>query len=322
MTSEGEVMCPCVQVNPKDTGQTVQQKMHVLNQAGAAGLIVGQRGFGPPQSQSFELIKEPVEAVWPGEYTVYDSNGKFGPENYQNNWLVKRSVLLGSAINSFVISTSDFQDIAWVVQACDRVSTTDPRRKQQIQAVGVKMPGSRPTSFEDRDNKAGSLSKLDLNLTNENIMHLRLGQRQILKSMSKGSGQSSFAWLDNVRTWILAAPVVSWKYYPGLHLFVTFAALLECLWIQEKLSMQLNDNEFPKLATASFAFMALFQGVNASYDMHWWPLSHAATRPEYEKYWGEGHGLGMAAVALVVIVYTIVSLVVFIMNIVNFHFGG
>jgi len=312
MTSEGQVICPAVQaqVGTEDS-QTIQQKMHVLTQAGAAGLIVGLRKFNAPTSSVFEVMKEPVQEIWPGTYLLDGTDRQFGPENYETNWFLKKSVMLGSAINTFVIANQDFQELVFALEACKLTLPGDKINpiEQSLVALRASLPSSRLTNVQTfKAAKIANLNKLDIikpeDPMADKMAHLRMGQRIILEKMTKGSVTPEFQWLDNIRQWILATPVVKWEFYPGIHLLLTFVVLLICLWMLEQCSGQLYDNDFPIIATVAFALISLIQGVNASYDMYWWPMSETARNPAYREQWGACHGLGMVATGSAIVLYS------------------
>lgn len=143
-SESGEYLCPWVRIGTVERAkaQSVAHKMQVVTQAGAAGLIIGQRVIGQLHTKVFHLPKQfsVTKQVWKGDYklkAVKDADGGMeAPENptyeeepnrFERNVKkgknhLKRAkngketlIEKGVAVNTVLINNLDMQELVWVL---------------------------------------------------------------------------------------------------------------------------------------------------------------------------------------------------------------
>jgi len=167
---------PGVIVSTGNEQQTLQQKMLILTQAGASGLIIGQRGHGCLDADNFKNRPLPPDGdsqnagnrktVWTGTYhlrrfdireqefdtkvEISETRDVFNRYDFVNNWLgaewkaffnpfgtqSNTYVEDGVAINTFLIDSMDMQELKWSLEKRHQDSGYDTHAQERQLSAG------------------------------------------------------------------------------------------------------------------------------------------------------------------------------------------
>jgi hypothetical protein len=273
-------LCPWVRANAAGSAQSVQQKMLIAAQAGAKGLIVGQRGIDEFKSELFgDAPIEPAQ-LWPGRYTSTDGGTELTKDDFKSDFTSGKltggeRVTKGCAINTLLISNLDMQEIAWALEerSGDSEGMDEEMLKDACAVVAVECRRKWQTNGNggngvDTQSDVTRFS-LQKNMTHASFRHVFTNQRHILANVST-KAHSELQFLTDVRTWITGLFFTKYWWYPFFHLLLTLLALSVVLQLALMMYRELYVNDYGKLSVIVFAVTVL-NGLNTSFYLDWWP---------------------------------------------------
>lgn len=318
-------LCPWVKANPAGSGQSVQEKMLIAAQAGAKGLIVGQRGIDAFKSELFGDAPIEPGMLWPGQYSSTDGGTGLTMDDFKSDFTNGKyhsngeRITKGCAINTLLISNLDMQEIAWALEeragdtegmdeemlknAC-AVTALECRRKWQVNGNGGSgvCVQSNVTRFS-----------LQNNMTHASFRHVFTNQRHILAEVST-KAHSELQFLIDVRTWITGLSLTKYWWYPFWHLLLTGLALSVVLQLALMMYRELFVNDYGKLSGIVFA-VTLLNGLNTSFYLDWWPTFLWRSGGRYDAKPAKGDAMkqvGGVCTLLVMVGYTGCSIGLFV----------
>lgn len=280
----GQYMCPWVRVvDTKRTDsavtQTVQQQMLVLAQAGAAGLIVGQRdvcagGLDPSKFGTFPFSPN---QLWKGEYK---SDGDKKKEvRTRKDFCVdcmlpkaEKCVRHGTAVNTVMIRNMDMEELAWAFEHREALGPdikaieVDQRYSMAIE-VGDCKRGDAPNA--GNKSEVNNFSLRD-DAEDGKFRHIFSHQRAILTKVVVKS-QSNVQFLADVRNWVTNLSFTKWKIYTYFHLAMTFIGLHVVLELSHRMYQQLHYNNMGKWSVLVLV-VTMLNLSNTSFYLDWWPM--------------------------------------------------
>jgi len=311
----GAFICPWLRASSEASGQTLQQKMILVAQAGASGLIFGQRGIDYLSPGGFGTAPVVPAELWKGTYSVIDG-GEKNCDNFATEYIgsvYDERVVMGCAVNSVLINSLDMQELVWSLHErmsdgegadADTCAAAKPivvstcHRKKQLVAVHQSLQGT----------SAVSRFSLQHDRIHKNFRHVMQQQRQILACVSP-KAVDELAFLTGVRTWITTLWITNLAIYPLLHLLTTWFVLQVVLELSLMMYRQLNVNNSGHVAVMVL-FVSLLNGFNTSYFLNWWPKLFTAKPSQIEKtIWGR---LGQMLTSLVILQYFGVAIGMFV----------
>jgi Ca2+-binding EF-hand superfamily protein len=376
---------PGVMVIHQGSGrQTLQQKMLVLTQAGAAGLIIGQRGPGNLNADQFQLYPDPPDrdfdlgnrkSVWRGayylrRYAIYDqgfdskviyseSKDAYSRHDFVEKWLgnwwtqtlkviddvPETAVEDGVAINSFLITAMDMQELQWALEERHQDSghDMDSQRNDHYRskgATGSEAPeGSgplaldlppvptvmyavfakrrRPATFgemKDRKSFGGFIvpAKADVDLKlQKSFAKVVAHQHQILQNViTKEEGPMDF--LVGVREWVEKLWFIQTKVWRYIHLLASGAALVFVVDMSRMIYRRIHSSDFGFWADLMVIGIMVLNGQNISIPIDWFPFRREAA--------SKG-SIGLLLTAILLVGYSLTVLILFFYNVFEGMFG-
>jgi len=215
----------------------MQSKMSVVAQAGAAGLILGQRGIDHLTCQPFGESAEKPKVIWQGSYYGGPEKIQKSSDDFRHDFMLSvgedERVTMGCAVNTVVIASLDMQELMWslaerkaaLADSSDRMIEYDPA---QIQIVAEQCRRKINLVADPiASHCASQVQKFALIKGREEtaFRHVFDNQRHILSLVSPKC-QSQFSFLEGIRLWVMKHPITKWRpYYHLCHLGLTFLVL-------------------------------------------------------------------------------------------------
>jgi hypothetical protein len=271
------------------SSQTLQQKMIMVTEGGASGLIIGQRGIDRLHCSQFgngPVVPDQAK-LWKGSYRVNGGGQKNDGDFFLDytDGINSDRVPAGCAVNTVIINSLDMQELSWALNernpSSEEVDAADSAAIGPATPIKVDACTRKPALTASLSDGGGSSQVSKFSLQHDrihlNFRHVFEHQRPILANTSpKASGQLDF--LVHVRSYITSLTIVNWRIYPSMHLSLTFGALQVVLEMALVMYRALNVNHMGKMG-ALVLFITIMCGFNTSYPLAWWPARFTRARP-------------------------------------------
>jgi Ca2+-binding EF-hand superfamily protein len=285
------------------TSQTLQEKMWMVTQAGASGLVIGQRLAGALNAEKFGTSPQhpKPEFVWSGSYKVKDGNAdslqKSAPD-FEKDWMTMNFLFggtkasrtaMGCAVNTFLIGFTDMQELEWALsersqdaRSIDDIAKAKDGRDDALhpsQVICASFAQRRRAAGETGSGNSSPLAHFSLRAqareTDGKHFAKLLGlQRQLLSDVSP-TAKGPLDFLSGVRSWVEQLPFVkhwSWAY---IHLLMTACALFFVLEMGMLMYRRMHVNKAGLWAYFFVLFVAVLNGCNISVRIDWWVFKPA-----------------------------------------------
>jgi len=261
--------------------------MFLATQAGASGMIVGQRDITTGlNAKAFGTSKSKVKEtwLWPGTYSTAIGDKKKEPFNFQEDWKRKKwesknenAITVGCAINAVIISRVDMLELTWICEDHERAEHNGKTVPHELRVTAEGATRDEDELTAPKGHMHRDVSDISNLVEKENeddissaFKHVFANQRQILHHVTH-KAESNLAFLDGIRMYVVNHHFAKTKWYPFLHTLMTGCALFLVLEMSYHMYRHLQTNGMMHFGILVL-LIDLLQGANTSFMLDWWPL--------------------------------------------------